>query len=139
MKKVTGIGGIFFKTKDTAATKAWYSEHLGLKETPGMGVVFAWRPFDDPSSTACSIWSPFKETTDHFSPSEHDYMINYRVDNLEALLAEMKAAGVTMAGEMQVYDFGKFAWVMDPDGRKIELWEPLGAKSDESLKDSSIY
>ncbi|TCJ14128.1 VOC family protein [Flaviaesturariibacter flavus] len=139
MKKVTGIGGIFFKTKDTEATKAWYSEHLGLTETPGMGVVFAWRPFDNPSSAACSIWSPFKETTNHFSPSEHDYMINYRVADLEGLLAELKAAGVTVVGDMQVYDFGKFGWVLDPDGRKIELWEPLGPQTGESFKDGSIY
>lgn len=123
MKKVTGIGGIFFKSKDPDAIKKWYQDHLGLPVDP-YGASFEWRREDDPSKKGTTIWSPFKETTQYFEPSEKQFMINYRVENLEALVAELKTAGVTIVDEIQSYDYGKFVHILDPEGNKIELWEP---------------
>lgn len=137
MKKVTGLGGVFFKAKDTAATQAWYEQHLGLKKTPMGSVVFGWRTYDQPDTKACTIWAPFKESTDYFGAN--DFMINYRVADLEALLGELKAAGVEQSGELQVYDYGKFAWIIDPEGRKIELWEPTGNTFEDMYQDHTIY
>lgn len=125
-KRVTGIGGIFFKTKDPEKTKAWYGKHLGI-ETDQYGGLFKWRDFDDKEKICTSAWSPFNENTDYFDPSDKEYMFNYRVENLEELLATLKDEGVTIVGEMEVYDYGKFGWIMDPEGRKIELWEPIDA------------
>lgn len=124
MKKVTGIGGIFFKSKDPDAMKKWYSDHLGLPVDP-YGATFEWRQDDDPSKKVTTIWSPFKESTKYFEPSTKDFMINYRVENLEALVAELKAAGVTILDDIQSYDYGKFVHILDPEGNKIELWEPV--------------
>ncbi|TCZ73077.1 VOC family protein [Flaviaesturariibacter aridisoli] len=138
MKKVTGLGGVFFKAKDPAALQAWYEQHLGLKKSP-FGVLFGWRPFDKPGEKACTLWTPFKESTDYFGSGDQSFMINYRVENLEALLAELQAAGVTMAGEMQTYDYGKFGWIIDPEGRKIELWEPIGGTFGDMAQEHSIY
>lgn len=123
-KRVTGIGGIFFKTKDPEKTKAWYGKHLGI-ETDQYGGLFKWRDLDDKEKICTSVWSPFNENTDYFGPSDKEYMFNYRVENLEELLATLKDEGVTIVGEMEVYDYGKFGWIMDPEGRKIELWEPI--------------
>lgn len=123
MKKVTGIGGIFFKSKDPDAIKKWYQDHLGLPVDP-YGASFEWRREDDPSKKGTTIWSPFKETTQYFEPSEKQFMINYRVENLEALVAELKTAGITIVDEIQSYDYGKFVHILDPEGNKIELWEP---------------
>lgn len=123
MKKVTGIGGIFFKSKDPDAIKKWYQDHLGLPVDP-YGASFEWRREDDPSKKGTTIWSPFKETTQYFEPSEKQFMINYRVENLEPLVAELKTAGVTIVDEIQSYDYGKFVHILDPEGNKIELWEP---------------
>lgn len=125
-KRVTGIGGIFFKTKDPEKTKSWYDKHLGI-ETDQYGGLFKWRDFDDKEKICTSAWSPFNENTDYFGPSDKEYMFNYRVENLEELLATLKDEGVTIVGEMEVYDYGKFGWIMDPEGRKIELWEPIDA------------
>lgn len=124
MKKVTGIGGIFFKSQDPDAMKKWYSDHLGLPVDP-YGATFEWRQDDDPSKKGTTIWSPFKESTKYFEPSTRDFMINYRVENLEALVAELKAAGVTIVDDIQSYDYGKFVHILDPEGNKIELWEPV--------------
>lgn len=124
MKKVTGIGGIFFKSQDPDAMKKWYSDHLGLPVDP-YGATFEWRQDDDPSKKGTTIWSPFKENTKYFEPSTRDFMINYRVENLEALVAELKAAGVTIVDDIQSYDYGKFVHLLDPEGNKIELWEPV--------------
>lgn len=121
-KRVTGIGGIFFKTKDPDKTKEWYKTHLGLN-TDDYGCTFWWK---DENGNKCSTqWSPFKENTEYFAPSKKEFMINYRVENLEELLRILKEEGVTIVGEMQTYDYGKFGWILDPDGNKIELWEPV--------------
>ena len=120
-KRVTGIGGIFFKTKDPKTTKDWYNKHLGLN-TDQWGSTFWWK---DKEGNDCSTqWSPMKDDTDYYEPSKKQFMINYRVENLEELLEELKKEGVEILGEMQTFDYGKFGWIMDPDGNKIELWEP---------------
>jgi len=121
--RVTGIGGIFFKCKDPGKMRDWYSRHLGLN-TNSYGAVFEWRQGADTMKKGFTQWSPFKETTQYFAPSAKDFMINYRVDNLEALLAELKQNGVTITDSVETYDYGKFVHILDPEGNKIELWEP---------------
>lgn len=120
-KRVTGMGGFFFKSENPKELVSWYGKHLGLK-TDAYGSTFWWK---DAAGNDCSTqWSPFAATTDYFSPSEKPFMQNFRVQNLESLLAQLKAAHVTIVGEMQSFDYGKFGWVLDPEGNKIELWEP---------------
>jgi predicted enzyme related to lactoylglutathione lyase len=123
LKRVTGIGGIFFKCKDPKALREWYLTHLGLN-TNQYGSVFEWYQGADSTKKGFSQWSPFKETTKYFAPSTKEFMINYRVDNLDLLLVELKKEGVTIADTMQTYDYGKFVHIMDLEGNKIELWEP---------------
>lgn len=121
-KRVTGIGGLFFKSKDPKASKDWYKKHLGFN-TDDYGSTFWWK---DKTGQNCSTqWSPFKDDTKHFEPSEKEFMFNYRVENLEKLLIVLKEEGVTIVGKMEVYDYGKFGWILDNDGNKIELWEPV--------------
>ena len=124
MKRVTGIGGIFFKTKDPAATKSWYANHLGF-DTDQWGAAFTFRKNEDPDKKGYLQWSPFKEDTDYFQPSEKEFMINYRVENLEELVKLLREEGVTICDEIASYDYGKFVHIMDTDGNKIELWEPI--------------
>jgi predicted enzyme related to lactoylglutathione lyase len=125
MKRVTGIGGIFFKTKDPAKIKAWYGKHLGLP-VDEYGASFKWLEVDnkDAETPALTAWSPFKDDTKYFAPSEKPFMFNYRVENLVELLKLLKEEGVEVVGEMQEFPYGKFGWIMDPEGNKIELWEP---------------
>lgn len=122
MKRVTGLGGVFFRTKDPEKLKQWYSDHLGIK-TDQYGASFTWgKPNGENGYT---VWGTFKEDTKYFDPSKKELMINYRVENLEELLKVLKEEGVTIVGEMEVYEYGKFGWIMDPEGNKIELWEPV--------------
>jgi len=123
-KKVTGIGGIFFKCKDPKAVNEWYKTHLGFDTTP-YGTSFEWRDSEDSAKKGLTQWNPFAQDTKYFEPSTKDLMINYRVENLEWLLGELKKEGIEPLGEMQVYDYGKFAHIMDPEGNKIELWEAV--------------
>ena len=125
-KRVTGIGGIFFKTEDPKKIKEWYGKHLGLP-VDDYGASFRWIDMDHPNAKepALTQWSPFQADTDYFNPSEKPYMFNYRVDNLVELLKVLKEEGVQIVGEMQEFSYGKFGWIMDPDGNKIELWEPI--------------
>jgi len=121
-KRVTGLGGFFFKTKDPKAIKEWYKNHLGLN-TDDYGCTFWWK---DENGNKCSTqWSPFKEDTNYFEPSKKEFMINFRVKNLIELLKVLKNEGVKIVGEMEEYDYGKFAWILDSEGNKIELWEPI--------------
>jgi predicted enzyme related to lactoylglutathione lyase len=124
MKKVTGIGGVFFKSKDTAKLNDWYKTHLGLDTGP-YGVNFEWRQAEDPEKKGSTQWSPFSDTTNYFEPSTKDFMINYRVDNLEALVEELKKEGVTIVDKIESYDYGKFVHILDLEGNKIQLWEPV--------------
>lgn len=123
MKKVTGIGGIFFKCKNPEKMRDWYQQHLGLKTNP-YGAVFEWYQGADQTKKGFTTWSPFDETTTYFEPSPNDFMINYRVENIEALVEELKQQGVTVLDEIASYDYGKFVHILDAEGNKIELWEP---------------
>jgi predicted enzyme related to lactoylglutathione lyase len=123
MKKVTGIGGIFFKCNDPNKMKEWYQKHLGLN-TNQYGVVFEWYQGEDNTKKGFTNWSPFNATTNYFAPSTKDFMINYRVDNLEALVEELKKNGVTILDVIETYDYGKFVHILDAEGNKVELWEP---------------
>lgn len=125
MKKVTGIGGVFFKSKDPKALNEWYKTHLGI-ETNQYGASFEWRQLDDSSKKGLTQWSPFSDTTKYFEPSGKDFMINYRVENLEALVEELKKENITIVDKIETYDYGKFVHIMDLEGNKIQLWEPMG-------------
>jgi predicted enzyme related to lactoylglutathione lyase len=120
MKRVTGIGGLFFKAKDPKKLQAWYQKHLDLPVTPDGYIVFK-AGHDAPVYT---VWSAMSEDTTYYQPSEKQFMFNYRVENLEALLQVLKEEGVEQVGDIQVEEYGKFGWIMDPEGNKIELWEP---------------
>jgi catechol 2,3-dioxygenase-like lactoylglutathione lyase family enzyme len=133
MAKVTGIGGVFFKTPDSQATAAWYRDRLGLPIEPWGGSVLHWRTLDDAEERGYTVWSPFALDADKFDPSDQPFMMNYRVDDLAALLDELRAGGVQIVGELEQHENGKFAWIMDPDGRKIELWEPVPSAEDPYL------
>jgi predicted enzyme related to lactoylglutathione lyase len=123
MKKVTGIGGIFFKCKDPGKMRDWYQQNLGL-ETNEYGSVFEWYQGADNTKKGFTQWSPFKETTTYFEPSQREFMINYRVADIEALVKELKQNGVTVVDEIESYEYGKFVHILDMEGNKIELWEP---------------
>jgi predicted enzyme related to lactoylglutathione lyase len=121
-KRVTGIGGLFFKSDNPQASRDWYQKHLGFN-TDQWGCTFWWK---DREGKDCSTqWSPFKKDTSYFQPSPKDFMFNYRVEDLETLLEVLKSEGVTIVGQMQTYEYGKFAWILDNEGNKIELWEPV--------------
>lgn len=122
LKRVTGIGGLFFKTKDPKALKEWYNKHLGFN-TDNWGCTFWWK--EKNGKEASTQWSPFDEKSNYFAPSEKPYMFNYRVADLKRLLKKLKEEDVEIIGEMEEYDYGKFGWILDPEGNKIELWEPI--------------
>ncbi|WP_205529450.1 VOC family protein [Taibaiella koreensis] len=124
--RATGIGGIFFKCKDPGKMREWYSKHLGLK-TNAYGAVFEWRQGIDTMQKGFTQWSPFAATTKYFAPSTKDFMINYRVSDLEALVTTMKGNGVTVLDSVESYPYGKFVHIMDMEGNKLELWEPNDA------------
>jgi predicted enzyme related to lactoylglutathione lyase len=123
MKRVTCIGGIFFKCKDPKAINEWYKTHLGFDTSP-YGTSFEWRQNDDSTKKGLTQWNPFPNKTKYFAPSKKDFMINYRVDNLETLIEELKKENVTILDKMETYDYGKFIHILDIEGNKIQLWEP---------------
>lgn len=129
-KRVTGIGGVFFKVKDPSKTKDWYQKHLGLS-TDAYGSTFEWRSSEDPNQKGFTQWSPMKDDTTYFKPSEKDFMVNYRVENLVELVKELQAEGVTILDEIDDTEYGKFVHILDPDGHSIELWEPIDEVYDE--------
>ena len=122
--KVTGIGGIFFYTDDPTKTKEWYSTNLGL-ETNEYGSTFEFRNGNRPDEINYLQWSAFKKGDKYFSPSKKEFMINYRVQNIEGLVNKLKENGVTVLDEIDAYDYGKFVHILDPEENKIELWEPV--------------
>lgn len=124
MKRVTAIGGIFFKCKEPEQINEWYKTHLGL-ETSSYGTKFDWKEVDS-DKKGYTLWSPFKESTQYFEPSTKEFMINYHVENIEALVEELKKEGVTVLDEVVTYEYGKFVHILDPEGNKIELFEPAG-------------
>ena len=123
MKRVTGIGGIFFKCQDPGKMKEWYKTHLGF-DIEQYGAKFEWQEGADSTKKGYTLWSPFSEKTKYFEPSSKDFMINYRVENLVALVEELKKEGVTVLDEIDASDYGKFVHILDVEGNKVELWEP---------------
>jgi predicted enzyme related to lactoylglutathione lyase len=129
MKRVTGIGGIFFKARDPQQTMAWYRKHLGIptgsdEETHAM---FEWREANDPQCLGSTVWALFPQDTRYFDPSTSPFMVNYRVADLDALLAQLRAEGVEVDERVEAYEYGRFGWITDPEGNRIELWEPSTA------------
>ena len=124
--KVTGIGGIFFFSDNPAETRDWYAKNLGL-DVNDWGSAFESRNINKPDEINSLQWSPFKTGSDYFAPSKKEFMINYRVQNIEALVNNLKASGVTVLDEIEDTEYGKFVHIMDSEGNKIELWEPVDA------------
>ena len=122
--KVTGIGGIFFFSENPETTRNWYAKHLGL-EVNEWGSSFEFRNAHHPEEINYLQWSPFKKGSDYFAPSKKEFMINYRVQNIEGLVAKLKADGVTVVDNIETFEYGKFVHIMDAEGNKIELWEPV--------------
>ncbi|GAB3742836.1 VOC family protein [Spirosoma lituiforme] len=124
MRKVTGIGGIFFKCDDPQKMKDWYAQQLGLPVSD-YGTMFRWRDADDSTKEGTTVWNAFDKNTTYFEPSKKDFMINYRVEQLEELVEQLRSSGVTILDEIAVYDYGKFVHILDPEGNNIELWEDI--------------
>jgi len=123
-KKVTGIGGIFFKCKDPKKMNAWYAKHLGIPVSD-WGAMFEWREKDNPKKEGYTVWSTLPCDVEDFTQSEKDFRINYRVENIEELVKELKKANVTITDEITDSEYGKFVHILDPEGNSIELFEPL--------------
>ena len=125
MAKITGIGGIFFKsTTDHKELSAWYAKHLGLAMEPWGGAILRW-PNDTAEDGGLTVWNAAAKDTKWFSPSDSSFMINYRIDNMDEMVAQLTADGIEIIQGPESHENGKFAWIMDPDGNKIELWEPM--------------
>jgi predicted enzyme related to lactoylglutathione lyase len=125
MARVTGLGGVFFKAEDPGKQYAWYEKHLGIQREPdGSGVIFHWRHADAPEQPGMTVWSIFPQHTAYFGPGKSSSMVNYRVDDLDALLARLAEEGVEIDPKREDLEYGKFAWIVDPEGNRIELWEP---------------
>jgi len=124
MKRVTGIGGIFFKARDPVALRAWYQKHLGIDVLPWGGAVFAWSDEAGSPTTGMTVWSIGEATSDQYAPSQSSFMVNYRVQDLAALLKALREEGCNVLDKTDDSEFGEFGWVMDPEGNKVELWQP---------------
>ncbi|MFN7222242.1 MAG: VOC family protein [Burkholderiales bacterium] len=127
MKRVVGIGGIFFKSPDPAALAAWYKRHLGIAVEEWGGAAFRLDPQLRDNPNAATVWSPFKQDTTYFAPSTSTFMVNYRVEDLHGVIAALRAEGCQVDEKVEESEFGKFGWVVDPDSNKLELWEPPAA------------
>lgn len=124
MKRVTGIGDVFFKAKDAPALQAWYKRHLGVDVQPWGGAVFSWVDSHGKPTAGTTVWSIGPDSGDQFAPSNSSFMVNYRVEDLQAVVTALKAEGCTVLDKTDDSEFGKFAWVIDPEGNKVELWQP---------------
>ncbi len=124
MKRVTGIGGIFFKAKDPIALRAWYKKYLGIDVQDWGGAAFNWSDAKGNPTTGTTIWSVSDSGSDSFAPSTSSFMVNYRVADLHALVRELRAEGCHVLDKTDDSEYGKFGWVIDPEGNKVELWEP---------------
>ena len=124
MERVTGLGGLFFKAEDPEALYAWYEKHLGIKRGPEGAVSFIWRESNDKAKDGRTVWAIFPKATTYFQPSRADFMMNFRVADLDGLLKALKEEGVEIDPHREDYEYGRFAWVMDPEGNRIELWQP---------------
>ena len=124
MKRVTGIGGIFFKARDPDALRAWYQRHLGIPVESWGGAAFQWNGPANPSGVGTTVWSISKDSTEYFAPSRSSFMVNYRVADVRALVATLREEGFAVEEKIDESEFGIFGWVMDPEGNKVELWQP---------------
>ena len=124
MKRVTGIGGIFFKGQNAEQLRTWYRDHLGIEAEGDQGCAFEWREASNPEEIGQTVWSIFAGHTKYFKPSTAPFMINYRVADLAALFDQLRSEGVQVNDKIQESEYGKFGWIMDPEGNRIELWEP---------------
>ena len=125
MNRVTGLGGVFLKANDPKAQYEWYEKHLGIKaKAEEGGAMFHWRYADDPEKTGMTVWSMFPQNTKYFGTGSQTQMLNYIVDDLDSLLEALKAEGVAIDPKGEQEEYGKFAWITDPEGNRIELWEP---------------
>lgn len=124
MRRVVGIGGVFFKAQDAEALRTWYRRHLGLDIQDWGGVTFHWRAPDAPAPDGATVWCIFPASSTYFAPSAAPFMINYRVDDLQAVLDALRAEGCEVDPKVHDSEFGRFGWVMDPEGNRIELWQP---------------
>jgi predicted enzyme related to lactoylglutathione lyase len=132
MAKVTGIGGIFFACKNPKEIKDWYSKNLGL-ETDEYGTTFEWRKADNPANKGFTQWSPMKDNDEYLQPSRNNFIINYRVKNIESLVDDLRNNGVRILDEIESFEYGKFVHILDPEGNKIELWQPNDEEFDKIL------
>lgn len=123
MARVTGIGGVFLRAKDPEALAKWYAEYLGVMLAPHGGVMFAWAD-EVPAGTGMTVWNLFPEDTEYFGAGAQQAMVNYRVDDLDGLLRKLVAAGAAVDPKREEYSYGRFAWVTDPEGNRLELWQP---------------
>jgi predicted enzyme related to lactoylglutathione lyase len=124
MEKVTGIGGIFFKAKEPKVLGQWYAQNLGIDVQSWGGATFEWRDATDPERPGSTAWSLFSMDTKYLDPSTAPFMVNYRVADLDAMLAQLRAAGVQVDEKVDESEYGRFGWAMDPDGNRFELWQP---------------
>lgn len=124
MARVTGLGGVFFKAPNADTLRDWYRDQLGVAADEYGGLTFEWRDKEAPEKAGKTVLMPFPSDTSYFDPSRAPFMLNFRVDNLDEMLAQLKSAGVENVGTIEEYDYGRFAWIMDPAGHRIELWEP---------------
>ncbi len=133
MKKVTGLGGLFFRSGNPKELVEWYRAHLGIDAAPWGGFAFQWREREQPEQVGYTVWSAFPQDTDYFGSGAHEFMMNFRVDDLDGLLTALRSEGVEVVGDVQTEPNGRFAWILDPEGRKIELWEPVPSAEDPYL------
>jgi predicted enzyme related to lactoylglutathione lyase len=124
MKRVVGIGGVFIKSENPEALKDWYRTHLGMDIQDWGGVVFKWSTPDNPNPDGATVWSVFEGSSQYFAPSKAQFMVNYRVEDLAAVLDALRSEGCDVDEKTEDSEYGKFGWVMDPDGNRVELWEP---------------
>jgi predicted enzyme related to lactoylglutathione lyase len=129
MARVTGIGGVFFKAQKPDLLGEWYQKHLGMTPAPWSGVEFEWREKESPETIGKTVWSLFPADTEYFGPGPQQAMINYRVDDLDGLIRKLEDAGVEIDLREQNTEYGRFAWIIDPEGNRIELWEPPPEKT----------
>lgn len=137
MAKVTGIGGIFFKSKNPESLIDWYRKNLGLVPDQEGGLSFLWREKEKPERIGRTVWAAFPANTKYFDPGQSSFMFNFRVDNLEELLADLKAKGVQIEDKIEDYEYGRFGWFIDAEGNKVELWEPKGEAGTSKVENSA--
>jgi catechol 2,3-dioxygenase-like lactoylglutathione lyase family enzyme len=129
MARVIGIGGVFFRSSDPERLYTWYEKHLGIRRIPAGIVFFPWREAGEENKERMTVWSLFPKDTGYFGPTNPEFMVNYIVDDLDGMIADLRAAGAQLEDKREESEYGRFAWVTDPDGNRIELWQPPSSPS----------